>query len=82
VLWAELVALIQPHARGGNQALGGRQPFSIEMVLRIHCQQLWWNLSDLAMKKELPERRCTVALRAGKERPGCPTKPRSCGSGT
>ena len=27
VPWAELVALIAPHARGAHQALGGRPPF-------------------------------------------------------
>jgi IS5 family transposase len=28
VLWAELVALIQPHARGAHQALGGSATIS------------------------------------------------------
>lgn len=56
VPWAALVALIQPHARGAHQALGGRQPFPIETMLRIHCLQLWWNLSDPAMEEELHER--------------------------
>jgi len=56
VPWAELVALIQPHVRGAHQALGGRPPFPIETMLRIHCLQLWWNLSDPAMEEELHER--------------------------
>jgi transposase, IS5 family len=56
VPWAALVALIQPHARGAHQALGGRPPFPIEAMLRIHCLQLWWNLSDPAMEEELHER--------------------------
>ena len=56
VPWAELAALIQPHARGAHQALGGRPPFPIETMLRIHCLQLWWNLSDPAMEEELYER--------------------------
>jgi IS5 family transposase len=56
VPWAELVTLIQPHARGAHQALGGRPPFPIETMLRIHCLQLWWNLSDPAMEEELHER--------------------------
>jgi transposase, IS5 family len=56
VPWAALVALLQPHARGAHQALGGRPPFSIETMLRIHCLQLWWNLSDPAMEEELHER--------------------------
>jgi transposase, IS5 family len=56
VPWPALVALIQPHARGAHQALGGRPPFAIETMLRIHCIQLWWNLSDPAMEEELYER--------------------------
>jgi len=56
VPWAQLVALIQPHARGAHQALGGRPPFPVETMLRIHCLQLWWNLSDPAMEEELHER--------------------------
>ena len=56
VPWAELVALIAPFARGAHQALGGRPPFPIEIMLRIHCLQLWWNLSDPAMEEELHER--------------------------
>ena len=56
VPWADLVALIRPHARGAHQALGGRPPFPIETMLRIHCLQLWWNLSDPAMEEELHER--------------------------
>jgi transposase, IS5 family len=56
VPWPALVALIQPHARGAHQALGGRPPFAVETMLRIHCLQLWWNLSDPAMEEELYER--------------------------
>ncbi len=56
VPWVALVALIQPYARGAHQALGGRPPFAIETMLRIHCLQLWWNLSDPAVEEELHER--------------------------
>ena len=56
VPWATLVALIAPFARGAHQALGGRPPFPIETMLRIHCLQLWWNLSDPSMEEELHER--------------------------
>lgn len=56
VPWSALVALIAPYARGAHQALGGRPPFPIETMLRIHCLQLWWNLSDPAMEEELHER--------------------------
>lgn len=56
VPWAALVGLIQPHARGAHQGLGGRPPFAVETMLRIHCLQLWWNLSDPAMEEELHAR--------------------------
>ena len=48
--WAELKALISPHARDAHQALGSRPPFHIGTMLLIHCLQLWWNLSDSAME--------------------------------
>lgn len=56
VPWAALVALIEPYARGAHQALGGRPPFAVQTMLRIHCLQLWWNLSDPAMEEELHDR--------------------------
>jgi len=56
VPWTALVGIIQPHARGAHQALGGRPPFAVETMLRLHCLQLWWNLSDPAMEEELHER--------------------------
>lgn len=37
-------------------ALDGRPPFGVETMLRIHCLQLWWNLSDPAMEEELHDR--------------------------
>lgn len=49
------MALIQPHLRGAHQALGGSPPFAVETMLRVHCLQLWWNLSDPAVE-ELHER--------------------------
>jgi IS5 family transposase len=56
VPWSSLVGLIQPYARGAHQALGGRPPFAVETMLRIHCLQLWWNLSDPTMEEELHDR--------------------------
>ena len=56
VPWAELVALIQPHVPVKIEVLGGRPPYPIETMLRIHCLQLWSNLGDLAMEEELRER--------------------------
>ena len=52
VPWAELVALIAPHAPA-RSAKGGRPPFAVQTMLRIHCLQQWFNLSDPAMEEAL-----------------------------
>lgn len=52
VPWAELVALIAPHAPARG-ARGGRPPFAVETMLRIHFLQQWFNLSDPAMEEAL-----------------------------
>lgn len=52
VPWAALVALIAPFAPStGGQ--GGRPPFAVETMLRIHFLQQWFGLSDPAMKEAL-----------------------------
>lgn len=52
VPWAELVALIAPHAPAPGTK-GGRPPFAVETMLRIHFLQQWFNLSDPAMEEAL-----------------------------
>lgn len=52
VPWAELVALIAPHAPQPG-AKGGRPPFGVHTMLRIHFLQQWFNLSDPAMEEAL-----------------------------
>ena len=52
VTWAELVSLIAPHAPAPS-AKGGRPPFAVETMLRIHFLQQWFNLSDPAMEEAL-----------------------------
>lgn len=52
VPWAELVSLIAPHAPTSG-AKGGRPPFAVETLLRIHFLQQWFNLSDPAMEESL-----------------------------
>ena len=52
VPWAELVALIAPHAPTPG-AKGGRPPFAVQTLLRIHFLQQWFNLSDPAMEEAL-----------------------------
>ena len=50
VPWQELVDLIAPYAPEGRK---GRPPFPVEMLLRIHFMQQWFNLSDPAMEEAL-----------------------------
>jgi len=52
VPWGELVALIAPHAPARG-AKGGRPPFAVETMLRIHLLQQWFTLSDPAMEEAL-----------------------------
>lgn len=48
---AGLVALIEPHYPKG----GGRKPYPLETMLRIHLLQNWFSLSDPAMEEALYE---------------------------
>lgn len=50
--WGELLALITPHA---PVAKTGRPPFDLAMMLRIHCLQQWFGLSDLGVEEALFE---------------------------
>lgn len=69
VPWAELVALIAPHAPAPG-AKGGRPPFAVQTMLRIHFLQQWFNLSDPSMEEALydtPMFREFVGLDAGED---------------
>ncbi len=46
--WAQLLSLIAPHA---PVAKTGRPPFELAMMLRIHCLQRWFGLSDLGAEE-------------------------------
>ena len=50
--WVRLLALIAPHY---PKAGGGRRPYPLATMLRIHCLQQWYGLSDPAMDEELYE---------------------------
>ena len=50
VPWSELVSLISPYMPEGRR---GRPPFAVEVMLRIHFMQQWFNLSDPAMEEAL-----------------------------
>jgi len=52
VPWSGLVALIEPHY---PKAGGGRKPYPLETMLRIHLLQNWFSLSDPAMEEALYE---------------------------
>lgn len=49
---SELVALVTAHAPL-RSAKGGRPPFAVQTMLRIHFLQQWFNLSDPAMEEAL-----------------------------
>ena len=69
VPWAELVSLIAPHAPAPG-AKGGRPPFAVETMLRIHFLQQWFNLSDPATEEALYDKalfREFVGLDAGED---------------
>lgn len=50
--WTELLAIISPHAPVSTT---GRPPFELAMMLRIHCLQQWFGLSDLGAEEALFE---------------------------
>lgn len=50
VPWAVLVQIVEPYCPKGKT---GRPPFGIETMLRIHCLQQWFGLSDPAMEEAL-----------------------------
>jgi IS5 family transposase len=52
VPWRGLVALIEPHY---PKAGGGRKPYPLETMLRIHLLQNWFSLGDPAMEEALCE---------------------------
>jgi IS5 family transposase len=50
--WSRLIAVIESHyPKAGN----GRRPYPLNTMLRIHCMQHWYNLSDPAMEDVLCE---------------------------
>ncbi|MDX7878426.1 IS5 family transposase, partial [Aeromonas veronii] len=50
--WQNMAEVIEPfYPKVGN----GRRPYPLETMLRIHCMQHWYNLSDGAMEDALYE---------------------------
>jgi IS5 family transposase len=53
--WGELAAVIDPFYPKPDGA--GRPPVGVERMLRIHCLQQWFNLSDPAVEEALYDSR-------------------------
>ena len=50
--WQRLESVIEPHyPKAGN----GRRPYPLATMLRIHCMQQWYSMSDPAMEDALYE---------------------------
>ena len=54
VPWQALIALIEPHYPKTSKQ-GGRPPYPLATMLRIHLLQQWYSLSDPAMEEALIE---------------------------
>ena len=54
VPWAVLIDLIEPHYPKASKK-GGRPPYPLATMLRIHLLQQWYSLSDPAMEEALIE---------------------------
>ena len=49
VPWQALIDLIEPHYPK-TSSKGGRSPYPLATMLRIHLMQQWYSLSDPAME--------------------------------
>ena len=54
VPWSALIDLIEPHYPKTSKK-GGRPPYPLATMLRIHLLQQWYDLSDPAMEDALIE---------------------------
>ena len=54
VPWKALIDLIEPHYPK-TSSKGGRPPYPLETMLRIHLMQQWYSLSDPGMEEALIE---------------------------
>ena len=53
--WGELEEAIRPHYPKTRSAGRGRRPYPLSAMLRVHCVQLFYNLSDPGMEDMLYE---------------------------
>jgi IS5 family transposase len=64
VPWQALIELIEPHDPKASQK-GGRPPYPLATMLRVHLLQQWSSLSDPAMEEaliEVPSMRCFAGI--------------------
>ena len=52
LLWPQLHQIVEPYY---HKAGNGRRLYPLETMLRIHCMQEWYALSDEAMEDALYE---------------------------
>ena len=64
--WKALIDLIEPHDPK-TSSKGGRPPYPLSTMLRIHLMQQWYSLSDPAMEGALIE---VPSMRRCRHRPG------------
>jgi len=53
VPWSELVWVVSPYYKDKDT---GRKATDLELLLRLHCLQLWYNLSDPALEDAVHDR--------------------------
>lgn len=66
--WGELAAVIEPYYPKAEGP--GRPPVGVERMVRLHCLQQWFNLSDPAIEEALYDSRAMrqfVGIELGRE---------------
>jgi IS5 family transposase len=53
VPWEELVRVVEPHYKNASS---GRKPTDLLLLLKLHCLQLWYNLSDPGLEDAVHDR--------------------------
>ena len=54
--WQRLGDKIKPYYFSNDNTKGGRPPFELDLILKIHCMQQWFGLSDPGMEDAIYDR--------------------------
>jgi len=54
--WQRLGDKIKPYYFSNDNNKGGRPPFELDLILKIHCMQQWFGLSDPGMEDAIYDR--------------------------